>query len=130
MTPKQPQEESKAEEESVTTKERPETWDMEKMRLFQKSPIQEQMQVLKDLIDKPEETQNFLALLQQYAEEKEKENQRIIEDFKETTKIEEESLGMKEEPGELEISITRVSTGVLNFRACLYRDQFQFSGPC
>ena len=28
------------------------------------------------------------------------------------------------------LPLIRVSTGVLNFRASLYRDQFQFSGPC
>ena len=31
---------------------------------------------------------------------------------------------------EMFMEYTRVSIGVLNFRASLYRDQFQFFGPC
>ena len=53
--------------------------------------------MLDDLINNPEEHRKFHALLQQYVEEKEKEDQRrieeLIEEFNKTTKTEEEFLG-------------------------------------
>ena len=72
---------------------------MEKMRILQTRPIHEQKQMLHDLINNPEEHRKFLAILQQYVEEKEKEDQRrveeLIEEFNKTTKSEEEFLGSK-----------------------------------
>ena len=54
---------------------------MEKMRILQTRPIQDQMQVLHDLINNPEEHRKFHAILQQYVEEKEKEDQRRVEEL-------------------------------------------------